>query len=232
MGRICDLKGQGVRKYIDREEWNGISIIIKGTDIIAAGNTVYPMQIKDKNEEYQKIAEKYDVHFIFDDNVPQLDFYTIPYIDIMATDSFGGYIGTVGSASDLESSAPICYISREKRCYIIADNFRAFMRHLDSWKDQMAEEETVIFYRTKSEAEAANTFLSLAAFEASADFHEKHGALYNHIVVVTMKDGLTVEGCYCDEIFEESAILISCTGNDAMAIKIADIDKMELSQNG
>lgn len=155
-----------MKKYIDMEEWKCTSVFIKDVDIVAAGNTVYSMQIKDKNDEYQEIAKKYDVHFIFDDNIPQIDFYTIPYIDIMATDSFGGYIGTIGEVSSFESRAPICYISKEKQCYMIADNFKAFMQHLDSWKNQMTLEETVVFYKTKSEAKAANEFLDLAAFEA------------------------------------------------------------------
>ncbi len=222
---------KSIKKYIDREEWNGTSVLVKGSDIITAGNTVYSMQTKDKNDEYQKIAEKYDVHFIFEDNIPQIDFYTIPYIDIMATDSLGGYIGTIGEISDFESEAPICYISKEKQCYMVADNFKAFMQHLDSWKNQMTIEESVIFYKTKSEAKSANIFLDLAAFEASADFHKKYEALYDHIVTVTMKDGCTIEGCYCDEFFEEASILISCMGNDVKVIKIADIDKMELSEN-
>lgn len=155
-----------MKKYIDMEEWKCTSVFIKDVDIVAAGNTVYSMQIKDKNDEYQEIAKKYDVHFIFDDNIPQIDFYTIPYIDIMATDSFGGYIGTIGEVSSFESRAPICYISKEKQCYMVAGNFKEFMKHLDSWKNQMALEETIVFYKTKSEAKAANEFLDLAAFEA------------------------------------------------------------------
>ena len=63
-----------MKKYIDVEEWDCTSVFIKDVDIVAAGNTVYSMQIKDKNDEYQKIAKKYDVHFIFDDNIPQIDF--------------------------------------------------------------------------------------------------------------------------------------------------------------
>lgn len=162
-----------MKKYIDQEEWNCTGVFVKGVEITAAGNTIHSMQIKDKNDEYQKIAEKYDIHFIFDDHIPKLDFYTIPYIDIMATDSFGGYIGTIGGTSGFESREPVCYISKEKQCYVAADNFNVFMQHLDSWKNQMTAEETVAFYKTKSDAKAANDFLELSAFEAGSDFCEK-----------------------------------------------------------
>lgn len=133
-----------MEKYFDVAECNGIGVFIKGIDLIASGNTIYSMPIKYKNQKYQRIAENYDIHFIFDDNIPQIDFYTIPYIDIMAMDSFGGYIGTVGEMSNLESTAPICYISKEKQFYIVADNFKVFMQHLASWKKKTKVNETVI----------------------------------------------------------------------------------------
>lgn len=162
-----------MEKFIDVAECNGIGVFIKGIDLIASGNTIYSMPIEDKNEEYQRIAENYDIHFIFDDNIPQIDFYTIPYIDIMAMDSFGGYIGTVGEMSDLESTAPICYISKEKQFYIVADNFKVFMQHLASWKKEMKLNETVVFYQTKAEAKATNDFFDLGSFEISKASHEK-----------------------------------------------------------
>ena len=39
-----------------------------------------------------------------------VDFYAVPRVDIMAVDSRGGYIGTVGGLTDIESEFPICYI--------------------------------------------------------------------------------------------------------------------------
>lgn len=51
------------------------------------GTTLYPMSVKDKNTEYQRYADTYDLKFIFDDDIPQIDFYTVPRVDIFAKDS-------------------------------------------------------------------------------------------------------------------------------------------------
>lgn len=97
--------------YLDRTELTGaIGVFSEETEIILAGTTIYSMDVSDRNEEYLKYAKEYDIQFIFDDYIPHLEFYTIPYIDIMARDSKGGFIGTIGQQCDLESDALICYI--------------------------------------------------------------------------------------------------------------------------
>lgn len=96
---------------------NCISVFQKDTEVLQAGTTIYSMPIKDKNDEYQKFADYYDIHFIFDDNTVSIDFYTIPRVDIMAIDSQGGYIGTVGGLSDVESNMPICYIDKDRKAF-------------------------------------------------------------------------------------------------------------------
>ena len=63
----------------------------------------------------------------------------------------------------------------------------------------------------------------------SQRFHDTYENLYEHIVVVTLKDGSTVEGGWYDEFFEDASILISTLGPDVKIIKISDIKAMELS---
>ena len=63
----------------------------------------------------------------------------------------------------------------------------------------------------------------------SQDFHDTYENLYEHIVVVRLKDGTTVEGGWYDEFFEDASILISTLGPDVKIIKISDIQAMELS---
>ena len=67
------------------------------------------------------------------------------------------------------------------------------------------------------------------AYNVSRDFHDKYENLYEHIVVVTLKDGATVEGGWYDEFFEDESILISAFDSDVKIIKISDIQSMELS---
>jgi hypothetical protein len=77
--------------YLDKTEINNyIGVFVKDAEVIPTGTTIYYMSTKYKNEEYQKYADNYDIHFIFDDDIPTLSFYTVPlepYSDIIFYDS-------------------------------------------------------------------------------------------------------------------------------------------------
>ena len=137
------------------------SVWMKDVEIIRAGTTIYSMPIRHRNAEYQRYADEYDIHFIFDDNIPVIDFYTIPQIDILATDSNGGYIGTIGQMSDLESNAPIGYIDKDRRCYLISKTGKEFMERVSSWKDALEPYDEIKFYSSKADAMKENEFLIL-----------------------------------------------------------------------
>ena len=63
----------------------------------------------------------------------------------------------------------------------------------------------------------------------SQEFHDTYENLYEHIVVVTLKDGTTIEDSWYDEFFEDASILISTLSTDVKIIKISDIKAIELS---
>ena len=134
---------------------------MKDVEIVRAGTTVYSMPIRHKNAEYERFAKEYDIHFVFDDNIPAVDFYTIPQVDILATDSNGGYIGTIGQMSDLESNAPIGYIDKDRQCYLISKNGKEFMEKVSSWKYALEPYDEIKFYSSKAEAMKENEFLIL-----------------------------------------------------------------------
>ena len=86
-------EGEMRKVYIDRIKFNGcIAVLVPDAEVISAGTTVYPMDVEYKNEEYQKYADRYDIHFIFYDDVPNPDFYSVPQVDIFARDSEGGLL--------------------------------------------------------------------------------------------------------------------------------------------
>lgn len=148
--------------YLDVTQLNGpTSIWMKNTEIVRAGTTVYSMQVKDKNAEYQRYADEYDIHFIFDDNIPQIDFYTIPQVDIVATDSEGGYIGSVGKMFSLESDASICYIDKGHNCYLIADSGKEFINNAREWKVNLMPYDKVRFFLSKEDAQKEYEFLDI-----------------------------------------------------------------------
>ena len=146
--------------FLDQTEANEyMSIFIKGAEIIRAGTTIYSMSVKDKNAEYERYADEYDIHFIFDDDIPQINFYTIPQVDIMATDSQGGFIGTIGQMTDLESDAQICYIDNERNCYLIAENAKDFIKCAPIWRNCLKDYNGITFYNSKSDAEKVVEFV-------------------------------------------------------------------------
>jgi hypothetical protein len=123
------------------------------------------MSAKDKNSEYQRFADKYGIHFIFDDNVPKINFYTIPMVNIFSTDSSGGYIGSLGQPTDLEEKIPICYIDKNKNFYLIADNGKDFLKNVQNWKSIMTPYTDIEFFASLEDARKKYEFLDRAAIE-------------------------------------------------------------------
>ena len=151
--------------YLDSTELQltGIgSVGIQDTEIIFAGAIIISMSNNDKNHEYERYSEDCDIHFIFEDCVPNLEFYTVPLVDIFAIDSEGGFLVSLGQQFDLESDAPICYINKDLECFIVSENVREFLGHIETWKSNLKSYDKVTFYNSKIEAEKELEFINLA----------------------------------------------------------------------
>lgn len=135
--------------------------IEKDREVITSGITVYQMDSNDKNETYQQYADEYDIHFIFDDDIIKLSFYAVPQVDVFATDSEGGLIGTVGSFTNLQRDLPICYINKNKECFLIANSGKEFLETTKNWKSNLKPYNEVIFYESKLEAEKELRFINI-----------------------------------------------------------------------
>ena len=148
--------------YLDvTKRENCPAIFIEDTEVIKSGTTIYHMNSNDKNEIYQQYADEYDIHFIFDEDIIKLSFYTVPQVDFFATDSEGGLIGTVGSFTDLQRDLPICYINKNKECFLIANSGKEFLETTKSWKNNLKPYNEVIFYESKLEAEKELKFINI-----------------------------------------------------------------------
>ena len=135
------------------------SVYVKDAEVIAAGTTVYSMSVKEKNAEYQKFAEEYGIYFIFDDKPPKIDFYTVPQVDIFATDGNGGLFGTIGGITDWYADIPICYMDQSRTCFLAAENGNAFLAAAGSWREHLRPYAGIIFYRSKEEAKQQLEFI-------------------------------------------------------------------------
>lgn len=142
-----------------------ISVCVKDAEVIFAGTTVSSMSVRQKNTEYQRFAEEYDIHFIFDDKVPKVDFYTVPMVEIFAEDSQGGYLGSLGQPVNLQEDIPICYIDKDRKCYLIAENGRDFLAKVSDWKSGMVLYQEVEFFDSKEDAQKKYEFLDRALIE-------------------------------------------------------------------
>lgn len=152
--------------YLDKSKENKcISVFLKDVEVVLAGTTVNGMSVKHKNEEYKKFAEVYDIHFIFEDNVPEIDFYTIPMVDIFAVDSAGGYIGSIGQVTDLEADVPICYIDAQKKFYVIASNGKEWLDNVYRWKEKLTPYDNIEFFESFEKAQEKYEFLDINKLE-------------------------------------------------------------------
>ena len=147
--------------FFDAEKnTSAIGFVQKDVKVLQAGTTVYSMPVEEKNEEYQRFADEYDIHFIFDDVPVMVDFYAVPRIDIFATDRYGGYIGTVGGLTDSESNFPICYIDKERNVFQLACNFTDFLEKCPTWKEALKPCNSVELFSSKADAMNAHEFVA------------------------------------------------------------------------
>lgn len=155
-----------IKLYFDITEFNGAGISfvgIKDTEVILAGTTINSMSTNEKNDEYLRYSDDYDIQFIFDDCVPQLEFYTVPLVDIIAKDSEGGFIGSLGQQFDLESDAPICYINRDLECFIVSDSARNFLKNVGLWKDNLMPYDKITLYSSRLDAKKNLEFIDFSS---------------------------------------------------------------------
>ncbi len=148
--------------YVDMSQVEGacIGVFVSGKEVVPAGTTIYSMSVEDKSEEYQRYADEYNIHFIFDDKLLNIDFFTVPWIDIVAWDSDGGYIGTVGGTTDMESDLPICYIDKDRKIYLLASDLKEFLKNCENWKVKLKPCGEIEIFTSKEEASKKYNFIT------------------------------------------------------------------------
>lgn len=144
-------------QYLDMTQVKGCFGVIpeNGEVIVLTGVSVnsMPLTVKRKEgEAYDDFARKYGIHFIFDDCIPEIDFYTVPKIEVAATDNVGGFIASVGEPFSLHESVPLIYISAERRAYLITEDSSQFLSIASKWKEKLTPYDGVALYASKEDA--------------------------------------------------------------------------------
>lgn len=154
------------KPYIDITQLKSSGAFFVGLEdkeIILSRTIINSMSINEKNYEYQRYADDYDIHFIFDDCIPEVEFYTVPILDIIAKDGEGGFIGSLGHQFDLESDSPVCYVNRDLECFIVSENMKEFLKGIKCWKKNLKVYNKVTFYPSKEEAQEELDFFDLSS---------------------------------------------------------------------
>ncbi len=159
MDLCCTNKQEGViseeKIYIDAEQIglkNGtFGVIIsdengKPKEIVYTGKILTSMPISEKTKEraYKILAEDYDICFIFDDNIPNIDFYPVPKLEIFAFDSYNGFFCSANDSS--EKNAQIYYIDESLNIYCLASNIHEFIRlciYNPEWKNKLFKHDLI-----------------------------------------------------------------------------------------
>jgi len=149
-------------------------VVSPGIELVPVGTSICYMSANDDNKVYQRYASEHDLRFIFEDNIPEIDFFAVPQLDVFARNSNGGFFATLGGETDIESmDAAICFISKERVCFTIAPNLKEFMQKIDSkcdWMFESPETEGVILYPSKETAKSEIEIVEMP--DANINFDE------------------------------------------------------------
>lgn len=159
-------------QYFDMTKAKGCCGMIpeNGETIVFTGVSVNSMPVSIKEEEgeaYCEFASKYGITYIFDDDIPTVDFYTVPRIDIAAFDSLGGYIASVEEPFTFSHPVRLVYISNDRKCYLITNNSTEFMSIVHNWRARLTPYSGVKVYESK---DAAKNDYKIIDFEKTAGY--------------------------------------------------------------
>lgn len=159
-------------QYIDLTKTEGCIGILpeNGESIVLTGVSVCSMPLSVKQKEgrlYADFAQKYGIQFLFDDDIPSIDFYTVPRLDIAATDCKGGFIASVGDPFDLSQSVTLVYISPDKNCYLITNDSTEFLAIVHDWRSRLSPFRKVEIFDSKDQAKEKYDIID---FEKTAQY--------------------------------------------------------------
>lgn len=166
-------------QYLDMTQVKGCFGVIpeNGETIVFTGVSVNSMPLSVKREEgeaYDDFARKYGIHFIFDDCIPEIDFYTVPKIEVAATDNNGGFIASVGEPFSLRDSVTLIYISADQKAYLITEDSSVFLSIASEWKEKLTPYDGITLYKSKEDARKEYPIIDLEQTE----LYKRHMELF------------------------------------------------------
>lgn len=149
--RICKRK-----VFFDLSASDGPTAVFSTeAEYIPAGTVINAMPVRHKQEVFRRFSEALDIQFIFEDRIPWLDFYSVPYMEVIAFDSEGGWIGVLGEA------LPVVYVDSKRNCWKIADNVPMFLSVTPGWKRELTPCKDVKIFSSQEDAKKELAFIEI-----------------------------------------------------------------------
>ena len=150
------------RIYYDYEQFRRedgpTSFFINDAEAMPAGTEIYAMPVEDKSDEYDRVSKKNGIYFIFEDNIPENPFYSVPYLCLFATDGGNGFFACK-HIPDVEFEEPIFYIPGRKKVYRVAESLEELISGGRSWQEKLRQSRKVKLYDSRSRAEMNEPFV-------------------------------------------------------------------------
>lgn len=166
-------------QYLDMTQAEGCFGVIpeNGETIVLTGVSVYSMPLSVKRKEgeaYNDFARKYGIYFIFDDCIPEIDFYTVPKTEVAATDNDGGFIASVGEPFSLRDPVPLVYVSADRKAYLITEDSSKILSIASEWKERLTPYDGITLYKSKEDARREYPIIDFEKTEA----YKKHMKIF------------------------------------------------------
>lgn len=120
-------------------------------ELISAGARFH---IEPESEETKTLTRDCDVHFIAEDKTPEISFYSVPAVEIIAFDSLGGYIALYGEAEE------VIYIDKEQNVFYLAEDMNAFLADAANWREICQPFDEIEIFPSKEAAAEKYEFLN------------------------------------------------------------------------
>ena len=141
-----------------RKEDGPTSFYINNVEAMPAGTEIYAMPVEDKSDEYDLVSKKTGIHFIFEDNIPEKHFYSVPYLCIFAMDGGDGLFAC-RQIPDLEFEEPIYYIPGSRKVYQVAESMEELISGGRSWQEKLRCAKKIKLYESRARAEINESFV-------------------------------------------------------------------------
>ena len=129
-----------------------------------SGINISSLEFSQYDKDYlRKISLDSDIEFILEKGIKDICFYAVPYVDIFAFDSEGGWYAVENEILEYDSN--IIYIAPDREAYKIGMSFGAFINEFSD----ISESYTEFTKRIKYRAEKSNTNI-FESMEAALEY--------------------------------------------------------------